>query len=105
MSTHQFTFTMWLYRGRNEVEHEIEVTYSVSPSAPATYYQPAEDGEVEILKVTGVEYTTETEDDQIYDTACDRADQDLAEWYAERDEYLAESRREERDMAKWEMGL
>mgnify|MGYP000028189555 CR=1 FL=1 len=105
MSAHTFTFTDWLYRGRNEREYEVEVTYSVTPGSPAILYgdypQPADDGEVEILSVkhNGAEFSTSSEEDNIlYDHACDRADEDLAEYFAEAAEYRAEMRREDRWM-------
>jgi hypothetical protein len=102
MATHTFTFETDLLRGPNEVEIEIEVTYSISAFVPATYWQPAEGGEVEIISVkrNGAEFsTTREEDDILYDRACDRADEDMAEWHAERAEYFADMRRE----ARWEM--
>jgi len=98
MATHIFTFTTYLLRGRNEVEHEVEVTYGVTDRVAATHDQPTEGGEVEILSVKGVDDTTREEDDRLYDEACDRADSDLAEWHAERDEYMADQARDERMM-------
>jgi hypothetical protein len=96
--THKFTFTTYLYRGPREIEHEVEVTYSVSPYRAATMEQPAEGGEVEILSVKGVDYTSRDEDDGLYDQACDRANEDLAEWHAEQEEYRADAIRDERMM-------
>lgn len=100
MSTHVFKFDTYLYRGACETEVEVEVTYSVSTGVPARLHgdfpHPAEDGEVEILAVKGVEFTSRDEDNRLYDEACDRADSDLAEWHAEQEEYRAEYIREER---------
>lgn len=96
MSTHKFTFTMYLLRGKNEREHEIEVTYGYTPYIAATLEQPAEGDTIEILTVTGVEYTTGTEDDIIQEAAEERAAQDYAEWHSEQEEYRAEAIREER---------
>lgn len=100
MMAHTFTFTDYLYRGHMEREVEVEVTYSVTPFVPAVLYgdypQPAEGGEVEILSVRrdGVELDTSSEEDALlHDHACDRADDDLAAYYADRDEYRAEARR------------
>lgn len=100
----RFTFPDTLYRGRNEREYEVEVTYTVTDRVPATYWQPAEGGEVEIISVThnGAEFDTTGEEDNIlYDHACDRADEDLADYYADRDEYRAEMARERRDEGRW----
>jgi hypothetical protein len=103
MPTHTFRFTDYLYRGRNEREYEVEVTYGFTPGTPARLYgdypHPAEDAEVEILSVThnGAEFdTTREEENVLFDHACDRAGEDYAEWCAEAEEYRAEARREER---------
>lgn len=92
-----FTFTAYITRGRMEREYELDVTYSVTPRVPATYWQPAEGGEIEILDVrhNGALFaTTREEDDQLYDAACERADDDLAELAEDWAEYRAEMRRD-----------
>lgn len=94
--THKFTFTMWLYRGRMEREHEIEVTYGYTPYVAATREHPAEGDEVEILTVTGVEYTTRNEDKIIQEEAERRALDDYTAWRIDMEEYRAEAIREER---------
>lgn len=96
MSTHKFTFTMWLYRGRMEREHEIEVTYGYTPYVAATREHPAEGDVVEIISVTGVEYTTRDEDEIIQEEAERRALDDYFEWKNDMEEYRAEAIREER---------
>lgn len=96
MSTHKFTFTMWLYRGRMEREHEIEVTYGYTPYVAATREHPAEGDVVEIISVTGVEYTTRDEDEIIQEEAERRALDDYIEWKNDMEEYRAEAIREER---------
>ena len=96
MSTHKFTFTMWLYRGRMEREHEIDVTYGYTPPIAATMEQPAEGDVVEIISVTGVEYTTRNEDDIIQERAEERAADDYTAWRIDMEEYRAEAIREER---------
>ena len=82
MSAQTFSFTAYLYRGRNEREVPVEVTYSVTPGAPErgpTYAcggQPAEDGEVEVTDAKladGEADLTEDEWDSLYDQACARA--------------------------------
>lgn len=92
-----FTFTAYITRGRMEREYELDVTYSVTPRVPATYWQPAEGGEIEILDVrhnSALFATTREEDDQLYDAACERADDDLAELAEDWAEYRAEMRRD-----------
>lgn len=96
MSTHKFTFTMWLYRGRMEREHEIEVTYGYTPYVAATREHPAEGDVVEIISVTGVEYTTRNEDEIIQEEAERRALDDYTAWRIDMEEYRAEAIREER---------
>lgn len=92
--TREHTFTAWVYRGRNETEHEVEVTYTVTDFIPATHLQPAEGGEVEIVS-TSID-VTRNEWDYLYDTACERAESDLAEWREGQGEYLADCRRDAR---------
>lgn len=94
MSTHKFTFTMYLERGNRE--HEIEVTCGYTPYVAATREQPAEGDTVEILSVTGVEYTKTAEDDLIQEWAEERAYNDYVEWHSEQEEYRAEAMQEER---------
>lgn len=79
--THTFKFTAYLER--NETEIEVEVIYSASPSIAATWEQPAEGGEIEIIsvKANGVEFvTTLSEDDRLYDLACERSVEDWKDW-------------------------
>lgn len=96
----QFTFTTYLTRGRMEREYEVEVTYSVTPFVAATYMQPAEGGEVEILSTRvltpGPEAwpVTDYEFDWLHTEACDRADDDLADYAADHADYLYEQYRE-----------
>jgi hypothetical protein len=94
--THKFTFTMWLYRGRMEREHEIEVAYGYTPPIASTMEQPAEGDVVEIISVTGVEYTTRNEDEIIQEEAERRALDDYTAWRIDMEEYRAEAIREER---------
>ena len=92
-----FTFAAYITRGRMEREYELDVTYSVTPRVPATYWKPAEGGEIEILDVrhNGALFaTTREEDDQLYDTACERADDDLADLAEDWAEYRADMRRD-----------
>lgn len=63
-------------------EYALEVTYSVSRYSPATYLQPEEGGEVEILSVTldGEEFDlTAAEEDALQTQAEEEAARHLAE--------------------------
>lgn len=98
----QFTFTTYLTRGKMEREYEVEVTYSVTPFVAATHMQPAEGGEVEILSTRvltpGPEAwpVTDYEFDYLHTEACDRADDDLADYAADHADYLYEQACERR---------
>ena len=94
MSTHKFTFTMYLERGNRE--YEIEVTYGYTPPIAATLTQPAEGDTVEILSVTGVEYTKTAEDDLIQEWAEERAYNDWIDEQEDHAQYRAEAMQEER---------
>lgn len=38
---------------RNDEDIELEIEYTATPYVPATYWQPAEGGEIEIVEVLG----------------------------------------------------
>lgn len=95
--THTFTFTAYLER--RETEYEVEVTYSASPSVAATWEQPAEGGEIEIISVksNGVEMaTTRNEDDILYDIACARSVEDWIDYQEDHAQVRADYQREAR---------
>ena len=84
---------------------DLRVTYEMTPVVPATYWQPAEGGEVEIVsvKLDGKEYATSAEDDEylleqaIARSADDWADEDAAEADWRYQEY-----RDRQLMRQWE---
>ncbi len=45
-------FDRWATIIRDDQEIEISVEYTATPHVPATYWQPAEGGEIEIVAVT-----------------------------------------------------
>jgi len=103
MTTPSFTFETSITRGRYEREYDLEVTYTVTPFIGATHVQPAEGGEVEVLTVTSLGASidlTADEDETIYQACCDRAEADLAEWYAEQDDDRADYGRDDSDERK-----
>lgn len=80
-----FTFDSYVLRGEYEREVPVEVTYTVDPQDARS---------VQLLKVTNEcgGYMPLRRDElwTLQDEACDRADEDLAEYYAEQAEMRAE---------------
>ena len=78
-----FTFTTSITKGRRETEHDVEVTYSADRN-----------GQVEIIDAKCPVHLTDEDFDHLTDIAADRANDDCAEYQAERAEYFAELRAE-----------
>lgn len=99
----RFQFTVEHMIGRREVE--LAVTYSMTKPVPATYWQPAEGGEVEIVSIKhdGKEITlSEDEEDALREMAEARA---MDDWQEERDAAADWRYQEYRDrmlMDRWE---
>ena len=101
----RFPFTTTIERGDEEIE--LTVIYSVTPFVAATYYQPAEGGEVEVVSVkrAGKEFRlTDDEEDALLAECQGRAMSDIAEEAAEAAEWRAQCRRDDRLMEQWERG-
>ena len=104
----RFPFTTVIERGDDEIE--VRVVYSVTPFVAATYWQPAEGGEVEIIsaKFVGVNAgsmpspITDAEYDALTEEAQGRAQSDLAEEAAEAAEWRYQEYRDRQLMAQWE---
>lgn len=104
------TFTTTIERGDDELE--VRVFYTVSPFIEATYWQPAEGGEVEITEATFIGCDaasmpapfTDAEWDKLAEEAADRAYDDWAEAQAEAAEWRAQERRDRMLMERWEDG-
>ena len=99
----RFTFTTSIERDDSEID--VKVTYDVTPFRAATYWQPAEGGEVELISVkcAGAEFTlTDAEETALLAECEARAPQDIAEEAAEAAEWRAQSRRDALLMAQWE---
>lgn len=100
----RFIFTTSIERGDDEID--VRVVYDVSPFVPAVLYcdypQPAEGGEVEIIKAefVGVDAATmpapltDAEYDALQDEAEARAQSDLADEAADRADWLYQERRD-----------
>ena len=99
----RFQFTVDHMVGRREVD--LVVTYSVTPFVAATYWQPAEGGECEIVSVKheGREITlSDEEEDALLEMARDRASEDLAEEAAAEADWRYQEYRDRQLMEKWE---
>lgn len=91
----RFTFNHWIERGDEEIE--LRVCYSMTTPRAATYLQPAEGGEVEIVSVKrdGADFRlTDAEENALLDMCEQRAPQDYADELAEAAEWRAQSRRD-----------
>lgn len=80
-------------------EAEVLVTYSMTAPVAATYWQPAEGGEVEIDRIedatTGkAVFLSQDEEDKIHEEASDRAMQDWSERLNDEADYRYEQYRD-----------
>lgn len=91
MTAPTFYFTTYLTRGRYEREIEVEAEYTIE------YH------EVTLLEARdltdGGHIESDYEWDSVYCAACDRAEEDYAEWLADYGEYLNDLRDYEREAA------
>jgi hypothetical protein len=105
MGTRRFQFTVDHMVGRRELE--LTVTYSMTAPVAATYWQPAEGGEIEIESVKcGDRLIPLTEEllDALYQMAADRAHQDWAEEDAAEQDWRYQEYRDRLLMERWERG-
>ena len=101
----RFPFTHYIERGDEEIE--LHVIYDVTPVVAATYWQPAEGGEVELISVKcdGKEFGLYPFEEEALLAECQaRALSDMAEEAAEAAEWRAQCRRDDRLMEQWERG-
>ena len=99
----RFPFTHLIERGDEEIE--LSVIYSCSPFVPATYWQPAEGGEVELISVRhkGAEFDlTDAEESALIAVCEERAPSDWAEEREQAAEWRAQCRRDDALMDAWE---
>ncbi len=99
----RFSFTHYLERGDDEIE--LSVIYAGTPFVDATYWQPAEGGEVELISVkhNGVEFDlTQAEEDALLQVCAERVFDDFAEEAAEAAEWRAQDRRDRLLMDRWD---
>lgn len=103
-----FTFTTSVERYDDEID--VQVTYTCTPFIPATYWQPAEGGEVEIVEAVfvGVDAAsmssplTDAEFDKLTEEASDRAWQDWHDDLAERADCQADQARDRAMIERWD---
>lgn len=101
--SHRFTFDTLVTRGDEEIE--VGVTYSVTPFIAATYWQPAEGGEVEIqsVKRDGQEISlTDAEEGSLLAECEGRASSDIDEERAAKADWRYQEYRDRLLMEKWE---
>lgn len=104
----RFTFTTSIERGDDEID--VRVTYTCTPFIEATYWQPAEGGEIEIEEAAfvGVDAAsmpspiTDAEIDALAEECAARVYDDMEAEAAEEAEWRAQNRRDEMLMARWE---
>ena len=92
---------------RNDDSIEVRVCYDVTPFVEATYWQPAEGGEVEIISVkrAGVEFPlTDAEETALLAACHERAGDDLVEEAAAQADWRYQEYRDRLLMEKWEQG-
>ena len=80
-------------------EAEITVTYNVSKPIPATYWQPAEGGEVEVIRIESTAtrkavFLSPDEEAKVEEEAQDRALEDWSEHINEEADYRYEQYRD-----------
>lgn len=101
----KFTFTTYIEREDDELE--LRVTYDVTPFREATYWQPAEGGEVELIEAVFVESDThpapltDAEEAKLIAECEERAGRDLADKAADYADYQYEQYRDR----KWREAL
>lgn len=101
--THRFTFDTSIER--NDREIDVRVSYSVTPFVAATYWQPAEGGEVEIISIKrgGEEISlTDAEESSILAECEARAASDIDEERAAEADWRYQEYRDRQLMADWE---
>lgn len=99
----RFQFTVDHMIGRREVE--LVVTYTCTPYVAATYWQPAEGSECEIVSVKhgGKEITlSDAEEDALLEQAIARSADDWAEDHAAEQDWRYQEYRDRILMERWE---
>lgn len=99
----RFPITHYIERGDEEIE--LAVIYDVSRFVPATYWQPAEGGEVEIISVkrNGADFHLTDPEEAALQRACEeRAQSDVEEEACEAAEWRAQCRRDDLMMADFD---
>ena len=102
---YRFSFETSVERGGEEID--VHVVYSATPVVPATYRQPAEGGEVEIISIKrdGQEFSlTDSEEGKILSECEDRAQADMEEECAAEADWRYQEYRDRQLMAQWECG-
>lgn len=101
------TFDTFIQRGDDELE--VRVTYSVTPFVAATYWQPAEGGEVELItaefrnvdRASLPATLTDAEEAALITECEERCHQDMADEVADRADYLRDHQQDRWMMEKF----
>lgn len=105
MKTYRFTFDTSVERGDEEID--VRVAYSVTSFVPATYWQPAEGGEVELLSIrrNGKDFDlSDSEEATILQEAEERAQRDIEDECAAEADWRYQEYRDRQMMAQLERG-
>jgi hypothetical protein len=100
---YRFPFETSVERDGKEID--VSVIYSVTPYVPATYWQPAEGLEVELISVKrdGKEFNlTDKEEGEIIEECERRALQDIEDECAAEADWRYQEYRDRQLMEKWE---
>ncbi len=99
----RFPFDTTIERGDDELE--IRVIYDVTPFIDATYWQPAEGGEVEVISVThdGKPIVlSDAEESALLEKCRDRCGDDMEQEAAAAADWKYQEHRDRLMMEKWE---
>lgn len=103
MSATRFSFDTSIERGDDEID--VRVVYSVTPFVEATYWQPAEGGEVELISVRrdSQPFTTTDAEDEALVAQCEaRAADDMADEASAAADWKYQEYRDRMMMREWE---
>ena len=102
----RLTFTTYIERGECDLtDLEVVVTYTANPFVGATYWQPAEGGDIELdsVKANGVEVDlTDAEEAKIIAECEARVGDDMEDAAGDYDDYQYEQWKDRQMMDAWE---
>lgn len=99
----RFPFTHYIERGDDEIE--LSVIYDGTRPVAATYWQPAEGAEVELISIrhNGAHFDlTDAEESALLEVCAERVGSDFHEEDCAAAEWRAQNRADDLLMARWE---